>query len=175
MRLRELNFPILIRYANELQAGRPARLHRPGDRFDWTLALAYEDGRFDNAEIIDSNGQAYSVTTIFFMHPTIWQKILDRLGNLLILPPLEKREIVRVDMELEPTRKLTFEKFKTEFKELILSHPAWWKRECPRAEMEALFSKAESFSDAFDEIGWLSPADNMIYRGKSEKIVDLRK
>ncbi len=173
MRLRELSFPILICYPNELEGGRGAELHSPS-RFDFTFAAAYEDGRFDDVEIIDADGHAYIVQKIFFMRPTIWQMIRDRLGHLIILPRFDRREIVRVDMELEPTRKLTLDQFKTEFRALILAHPSWWKRVANREEMEGIFSKAQSLAEAIDEIGLLAPSDNMVYRGKSKKIVDLR-
>jgi hypothetical protein len=173
MRLRELKFPIAIRFPNELEGGRECDLHGSA-RFDWTLAVAYQDGRFDNVEIIDCSGQAYRVEKIYFMRPTFRRWFLDRLGNLLILPRLDKREIVRVDMELEETRKLDLEQFKVEFRELILSHPAWWKRRADRTKMEGIFLKSATLADAINEIGSLSPADNLIYRGKSEKIEDLR-
>jgi hypothetical protein len=175
MRLRELTFPILIRYRNALEGGENAGLGRPTGRFNWAWAAAFEDGRFDDSEIIDAGGQAYRVEEIFFMGPTFWQWFLRRLGYLLVLPELRRSEVApRVDMELEPTRNLTLEQFKTEFRALILAHPAWWKRVSSREEMEGIFSKAQSLADAIDEIGFLAPSDNMRYHGKSKKIVDMR-
>ncbi len=173
MRLRELNFPILICHPNELEGGRGARLHSPV-RFNWTLAEVYRNGSYDEVEIVDADGQAYRVKEIYFMRPTVWRRFLERLDNLLILPSLERREIVRVDMELEPTRKLDLEQFRTEFRNLILAHPAWWKRFAGPTEMEQIFSSAESLAEAINEIGYLAPSYNMVYRGKSKKIVDLR-
>lgn len=119
--------------------------------------------------------QQRRVEEIFFMGPTFWQWFLRRLGNLLVLPERNLSELApQVDMRLEPTRKLTLEQFKTEFRTLILAHPAWWKRVASREEMEGIFSKAQSLAEAIDEIGFLAPSDNMLYRGKSKKIVDLR-
>lgn len=176
MRLRELKFPILMRHRNELQAGRGALLDSNASRrFDWVWTTPFEDGRYDDAEIIDADGQAYRVEKIIFTRPTIWQYLIDRLGSFLVFGLKDLPEIANVDIELEPTRKLTLDQFKTEYLELILVHPNWWKRRASRSEVEALFSRSTSFSEAFDEIGWsFSPAENLVHRGKSQKIVDLR-
>ena len=176
MRLRELKFPILIRLRNELQAGRGAGLHSTASRrFDLIWTSSFEDGRYDDAEIIDSDGQAFCVRKILFFRLTIWQNFMYRFWHLFVFNLSDLCELTNVDMELESTRKLTLDQFKTEYLELILAHPNWWKRRASRSEVEALFSKATSFSEAFDEIGWsFSPAENLVYRGKSTKIVDLR-
>ncbi len=176
MRLRELKFPILIRLQIELQAGRGAGLHRTAsERFDLIWTSSFEDGRYDDAEIIDSDGQVYCVNKIFFMRLRIWQNFMYRFWNLFVFNLSALRKLTNVDMELEPTRKLALHQFKTEYLELILAHPNWWKRWASRSEVEELFSEATSFSEAFDEIGWsFSPADNLVHRGKSQKIVDLR-
>jgi hypothetical protein len=173
MRLRELKFPIAIQYPNELEGGRHCGLHNLA-RFNWSLAVAYQDGRFDNAEIIDSSGKAFGVEKVYFMRPTLWRFFIDRLGHFLILPRMDKREIVRVDMELKKTRQLTLDQFKDECRKLIASHPAWWKRYSSADEIERMFIDAHTFPDAINEIGTFAPSDNMIYRGKSAKIVDLR-
>lgn len=173
MRLRELTFPIAIRYPNELEGGRNCFLHSIA-RFNWTVADAYDDSRFENVEITDSTGHAYRVTKIFFMKPTFWNWFLNRLGHLLILPPSDWRRPIDVDMELEETRTFTLEQFTQEYRELILAHPAWWKRYAKREDMERKFATATTFKEAINEIGSLSPSDNMVYRGKSNKIVDLR-
>ena len=174
MRLRGLIFPILIRHPNELEGGRGAGLHNLA-RFNWSAAEAYQDGRYDNVEIIDSTGHAYCVEKIFFMRPTLWRWFLDRLGHFLIFPPLYKWNIVRVDMALIKTRTLTFDQFKEEFRELILAHPAWWKRYRSREEIEGIFRAADSIASAINEIGFLAPSDFMVYKGRSTKIFDLRK
>ena len=176
MRLRELKFPILMRHRNELQAGKGALLHQnASQRFDFIWTSPLEDGRYDDAEFIDSEGQAYRVEKIIFTRPTFWQLLIDRLGNFLVFGLKDLAEIANVDIELEPTRLLTLDQFKTEYLELILAHPNWWKRRASRSDVEALFSNATSFPEAFDKIGWwLSPAENLVHRGKSTKIVDLR-
>lgn len=175
MRLRELKFPILIRYPNELQAGKAAGLSKPSGRFNFAWTVSFEDGSYDEAEVIDSEGQVYRIEKILFLRPTILERFMDRLGNLFIFNRYDPSEIANVDMELVPVRRLTLGQFKKEYLELILAHPSWWKRHASRSRVEKLFSEAKSFSEAFDEIGWwLTPSYNMVYRGKSKKIVDLR-
>lgn len=173
MRLRELRYPIAIRHPNELQGGRNALLHSSA-RFDWTVVAAFQDGSFDNVEITDTTGHAYRVMNIYSMKASFWSWFLYWLGNFLIVSRSDKWKIIRVDMELEHTRAFTLEQFKHEYRELILAHPAWWKRYSKREDMEKKFATATTFEEAINEIGTLSPSDNMIYRGKSNKIVDLR-
>ncbi len=170
MRLRQLKFPIAVLKPNSLMGGKNAGLSRPSS-FNEKVASYYLKGGYDDALLYDSDGNEFSVRSIEFGKVSP----LARVKELLHWTSGGSDDLVRVDMELEHLRTLSFDQFCSELREIALDHPTWWKRHSERAEIEAMFTNAKTFSEAIEDIGVLDPPGKERLPGKSTKIVDMRK
>lgn len=84
------------------------------------------------------------------------------------------REKVRVDMTLSKKHAYSLSQFKSEMKDLALTHPTWWERHSTLDEIGTLFDGCHSFDEAINDIGVLGSLAKSRKPEGSTKIADVR-